>query len=298
MRMALLMLLVGCAPAARWASEDGGLSDGPTLYMAAVHQPGGTEVDVLWQRPQGAQGELMPPAIDEQPLEELTRDEFVDADQRITTVRYLVPTSTERQIVLGACIRVPGADPTCADRLFVDPEGPPPRPEMVDITEPGAIVRIWPIVLGAMMLGALLATLRWLWPLLPKRSPRKKGAAGPAQSPAELALSRWQPIFDDSTMDPYDKALALSEIFRGYLESTFRFPALSWTTTESLKHLQAQPHMQGGLLPRASRLLRATDRVKYADESTTEELFQRLDDDLRLFISNTRPTMMREEEGA
>ncbi len=295
MRLLTLLLLTACAPPARWVSESIEPNDGPALHMAAVHQAGGTEIDVLWQRPDGADGELTAPAIDEEPLPELSREEIVDGGMRITTVHYQVPASTERQIVLGACVSQPGLDPTCADRLFVDPEGPPPRPEMVDIQEPGAIVRIWPFVLGLTLLGALLAALRWLWPLLPK--PRRKVEVVPDQvtSPAQLALARWQPIFDDAAMDPYDKALALSEIFRGYLEGTFRFPALSWTTTESLKHLQSEPHMTAPLLPRASRLLRATDRVKYADESTTTELFQRLDDDLRLFIAQTRPSMMQEE---
>ena len=47
-------------------------------------------------------------------------------------------------------------------------------------------------------------------------------------------------------------------------------------------------------LPRAKRLLRATDRVKYAEVPPDERFFAELEDDLRGFIDATKPVSMSE----
>src|SRR5690606_19878631 len=86
-----------------------------------------------------------------------------------------------------------------------------------------------------------------------------------------------------------DRAHALSEITRTYIEAVLRFPATKWSTTETLAHLGRLTALPQGNVPRVRRLLRATDRVKYAGDTPEHALLEEWDADLRALIDATRP---------
>ena len=115
------------------------------------------------------------------------------------------------------------------------------------------------------------------------------------QEPPDLvALRQWDAIRSDEGLDDETRAQGASRIFREYTEAVLVFPASSWTTSEILRHLQRLAHLPQGNLPRAKRLLRATDRLKFAGESARDELFDELDADLRGFVASTRPSKWQE----
>ena len=108
------------------------------------------------------------------------------------------------------------------------------------------------------------------------------------ESPDVRALREWREALDNPALDAYDRCVELSRIFRDYTEAVLDFPAASWTTTEILAHLGSMSSLEQGNVPRAKRLLRATDRVKYADAGMEGTFFEDLDADLRAFITSTR----------
>ncbi|HMV70485.1 MAG TPA: hypothetical protein PKA64_26830 [Myxococcota bacterium] len=111
----------------------------------------------------------------------------------------------------------------------------------------------------------------------------------PPEAPHLAALRRWEAVRADPSLDDHARALALSEIFRDYVEATLSFAARALSTTEILRHLEQLTFLPRENLPRAKRLLRATDRVKYADDQPGTDLFEELDSDLRAFVESTRP---------
>ncbi|MFT7521457.1 MAG: hypothetical protein ACI9MC_003608 [Kiritimatiellia bacterium] len=166
-----------------------------------------------------------------------------------------------------------------------------PLADLADIDEPS---RIWSLdtiqmlQIGVALLCALSTfavitiALRFLFG---GRKPRKL----PPEPPDVVALRAWSAVRVDADLDDLDKAQALASIFRTYTEAVLLFPATAWTTTEILKHLETMPHLADGNAGRARRLLRATDRIKFADASARATLFDELDDALRTFVGSTRP---------
>jgi hypothetical protein len=180
--------------------------------------------------------------------------------------------------------------------LFVDIETKPPRDgDLSDIVDPTPI-RIIPwmglaaiggaTVVGAGVIGGLL-----YGGAVAFRRPEKV-----AEEPPDVAaLRRWDAVRRDDTIDAHDKAIALSQIFREYAEIVLSFQATAWTTTETLAHLRDLSHLPEGNIPRAKRLLRATDLIKFADANAGDELLEELDSDLRAFVGSTRPRRWGEE---
>ena len=118
----------------------------------------------------------------------------------------------------------------------------------------------------------------------------------PPEPPDVAALQRWEAIRRDPTLDDMARAHALSQIFRTYVEAVLTFPATAWTTSEILERLRDMAHLPTGNVPRARRLLRATDRVKYAEARPGQDLLEELDADLRAFVGSTRPHSWNGEE--
>ena len=117
----------------------------------------------------------------------------------------------------------------------------------------------------------------------------------PAEPPDTVAIRAWEAVRADEALDDERKAQALSRIFRDYTEAALGIPAVAWTTTEILGHLGRMANLPEGNVPRARRLLRATDLVKFAEKKPGTDFFEDLDADLRAFVGSTRPT--RWDEG-
>jgi hypothetical protein len=170
--------------------------------------------------------------------------------------------------------------------LWVDLGVEPPRSgEPADIVEP-ATDGLMGWFVAAALLAATLAVGAALWRAV---RPRHVPVAPPADPPDVVALRAWEAVRSDPLLDPHRKALALSRLFREYVEAVLAFPATAFTTTQSVDHLKSLPHLPDPNVPRARRLLMATDRVKYAEARVTGALFDELDRDLRGFVGDTRP---------
>jgi len=178
-----------------------------------------------------------------------------------------------------------------SDPIWVDMGTEPVLPDgFADIEDPEPVFRLGPVLLigavcaGLTVLGGGGALGLGLW-AFSGRKPR----ALPPEAPDVVALRRWNVVRADDALDDYDKAVALAGIFREYVEAVLSFPATAWTTSEILAHLDRLTHLPEGNVGRAKRILRATDRIKFADAAARETLFEELDDALRTFVASTRP---------
>ena len=175
--------------------------------------------------------------------------------------------------------------------LYLDLGVEAPRTgELMEITEPGAVRPFpWvPVGIGGGVL--LLFGLGVAFAFKPRRPP----AAAAPLPPDEAALAAWRAARRDPSLDDHGRALAISGIFRTYAEAVLAFPATAWTTSEILAHLRGLPHLADTNLPRAKALLRATDRVKFAEADVTDELFDELGADLEAFVRSTAPRRLKE----
>lgn len=173
-----------------------------------------------------------------------------------------------------------------APSLFVDMGvGAPREGTLADITDPTQ-VDPFPIVAVAVGSGVALLFIAGVWFAMRARPSEVPKAVIP---PDVVAMRAWAKVQADPALDDHDRALAISGIFRTYAEAALAFPATAWTSSEILRYLEGLQHLSEANLPRAKGLLRATDRVKFADEAATEELFERLGSDLEAFVQTTRP---------
>ncbi len=185
-----------------------------------------------------------------------------------------------------------GSGEAASSILFVDiGVESPDVGELADISEPPEKWQIpWGTAVGMVAVGGLVGAGLWF---AFARGQRDLPPA-PPESPDVLAIRAWEAVRRDPALTDHAKALALSRIFREYAEAVLHFPATAWTTTETLERLRDLPHLTEGNVPRAKRLLRATDRVKYADAIPGADLFEELDADLRAFVGTTRPHAWQE----
>jgi len=164
--------------------------------------------------------------------------------------------------------------------------------EIADIVEPSAIWTVpWGPILAVGGAGLLLVG-GIVFAFARPRSSRIE--AVPRDPPDVRVIHAWEAVRRDPTLDDEAKAEALSRLFREYTEEVLAFPASAWTTTEIVAKLKAMVQLPEGNVPRAKRLLRATDRIKFADAKAGDDLFDELDSDLRAFVGSTRPAAWRE----
>lgn len=181
----------------------------------------------------------------------------------------------------------PDDEPSTAqsDAIFLDLETPPITVgEIADIAGPAPADGrfLWEFWLVGFALGA---------GLIVAFVPRRRAATVPRRPPLPphlAALQAWEAVRTDSERSDEDKARELSVIFRRYAEAVLRFEATARTTSEILAELGRRERLPPGNIPRAKRLLRATDRVKFAEERPSDELLDELDADLRAFVADTR----------
>jgi hypothetical protein len=216
-----------------------------------------------------------------------SRDERTTT-QRVTT--YEIPFSAKpRAYTLQAVCAAASDERTCAEPLYVDIGAPPDRSGMADIFDPPEVREIPWLTLGA---GTISLSLLGIGLYMLRRAREEEASPEPVvlrEAPDRVALRAWDAVRGDPTLSAEDKAQALSEIFRAYVEEVLDVPARAWTSRQTLDHLSALNHLPDGNVERASRLLRATDRVKYAAATPGPAFFETLGDDLRAFIQDTRP---------
>lgn len=165
--------------------------------------------------------------------------------------------------------------------LFADIGAPGPSSELAGmalapVPEP---MPSWPFVV---MAGLLVMGAGGLW------WRRRTAAAAPPPPPIPpdvLALRAWEGLQADAALDDHGRAVALSELFRRYLEAVLPVAATTATSREILEGLQLAPD----LVQRTRRLLTATDLIKFARKGGGTDLFSELDGDLRAVIAATRP---------
>lgn len=212
-------------------------------------------------------------------------------DRDVVTQRYVYEGSKGNYEVLPLTVRwvASGEEPVevQSSPVFLDLEADPlSAGDLSDIDDPSAIWRIpWiPIltVSGVFLVGLGIA----FWP----RTPVAEAEAVPL-APHEIALQRWESVRYDPSLTDEDKARELSVIFRAYTEAVLGFEASAWTTSEILAKLRTMSLLPEGNVPRAKRMLRATDRIKFAEERPTDELIEELDADLRAYVTDTRPAV-------
>lgn len=170
-----------------------------------------------------------------------------------------------------------GAEPPALDG-FADIEDPPPVFQLSN----AAIVGVVCVGIGGLGVAGSIGLAFFA---LSGRKPSDL----PPEAPDVVALRRWNAVRSDPDLDDHDKAVAIAAILREYIEAVLGFPATAWTTSEILEHLGDLSHLPEGNVGRARRVLRATDRIKFADAAARETLFEELDDALRTFIASTRP---------
>lgn len=173
------------------------------------------------------------------------------------------------------------------DPVFVDLGVEPPRVgEIADIRDPS---RVWTVPWLALATTMVVAGLLGAGVGVAFRLGRRRPVALPAEPPDVVAIRRWEAVRGDPSLDDMGKAIGLARIWREYSEAVLAFPATAWTTSEILDRLGGMPHLPEGNVPRARRILRATDRVKFAGVRAAADLFEELDADLRAFVGTTRP---------
>ena len=167
--------------------------------------------------------------------------------------------------------------------------------ELEEVAHPPRVWTVpWTLLAGVIgTIGVLVAGLRWL----AAPAPPEEEDTPPPEAPDLVVLRLWSMILDDASLETPTKATMLSRIFREYLEAAMLFPATAWTTTETLAHLSQLSHMSSELTPQAQRLLRATDRVKFAGDVPEETVLQHFTNDLHAFVRATRPHRWDDAEG-
>lgn len=143
----------------------------------------------------------------------------------------------------------------------------------------------WPwVALGALVvLGLAVLVLR------SRPGAEAEVRVAPPPPPDVEALTAWAAARADAELDDHGLALALSSIFRRYLERALGLPATRLTSFELLDRLADQAGITSSLHGQAGRLLGATDLIKFARQGGGEVLFDGLDGDLRALIDATRP---------
>lgn len=287
----ILLLALACGggevpwttrPGLRTWLEDPG-EDGGTLVVQ-VEVPAEAEYSV----PDPAVPGLELERVDEPRVEQV-------GDRVVVTERwtYSGPPGTYEVPPLELTYTGPGGEGTLtAEPLWIDLATEPPRSrELADITDPPRVLTVpW----GPLSIAGGLVALGAGGLFLAFRTRGPAAVSETREPPDVRALKAWEAARRDPSLDDHDRALAISRIFREYAEEVLAFPATAWTTSEIVAHLGEMSHLPEGNVPRAKRLLRATDRVKFADAEAREELFDELDADLRGFLGSTRPRRWEE----
>ncbi len=167
--------------------------------------------------------------------------------------------------------------------------------EPTDIREIKPIVgSAWPWkkyvlpVAGFMALAFLIGYLANRWVKQNRIHPSKPSP--PPIGEDELALRELERLYEKGYHQSgriRELYFELSEIFRRYLGSRYRIPALDWTTEEIIQALDRRPILAGEQKEAAFRILTESDLVKFARFQVEPEDAVRLMKTTRGFIQKT-----------
>jgi hypothetical protein len=138
--------------------------------------------------------------------------------------------------------------------------------------------------LKRLLLAAVaLVTLAVIWVFF-KRLSKRASIPVPLPPEDEEALGAWSAICEDGALSDHERALALSRIFRRYMERRFSFGASAMTTSEILA--QCSETDVSGDISDVDRLLSATDLIKFAGRRGGTQLFVDLGSELVGFVQS------------
>ena len=160
---------------------------------------------------------------------------------------------------------------------------PPPKPESQ-----------WPKRMLLALIAIIAISIIWLFF---RRLAHRRSLPTPLLPEDEEVMIAWRAICDDLDLSDHERALALSRIFRRYLERRFMFGASAMTTTEVLSNC-GKADLSGDIKD-VERLLSATDLIKFAGRRGGEALFADLGSDLVSFVDrngNLEAAQKRESE--
>ena len=128
------------------------------------------------------------------------------------------------------------------------------------------------ITLGGL---ALLVVCYLLWRKWKSRTSNAQTgqSVAPALTPEERAFKDIQTLKEKKLLQIgriQDHYFEVSEIFRRYLESRYKFPAQEWTTEEITAHFKYFPDINDNLKLQARAILTETDRIKFATAERVE----------------------------
>ncbi len=174
-------------------------------------------------------------------------------------------------------VPAPSGEPV---RFFVDigVEGPSGGP-MEDLASmPEAEAPHWPYYVAAAVGAAAvaMALIRAARSLRPAPPP-------PPPEPADVRARReWRELRAREDLGAEALAIALSDVYRRYLDATRPWPATSRTTREIVDNLASE--LTALDLDRARRLLGAMDLVKFSERGAHAALFEGLDTDFDALV--------------
>jgi len=176
--------------------------------------------------------------------------------------------------------------------MFFDIGDPRFSSDLSGLTGPPArLDSPWPkrlLVLAGVLVALLIGRMLFIW--LSNRA----SLPVPLPPEDEEALMAWQAICDDGELSDHQRALALSRIFRRYLERRFLFGASAMTTREVVaSSIEAAVIGETGDV---ERLLSATDLIKFAGKRGGEQLFVDLGSDLVKFVESNGNAASAQEE--
>ncbi len=253
-RLALVVLLAGCEPelppapaAASVWVEEAAVASGAGVR---VHTPAGAEAPV-------AEGL----SFEQVATDELGAPTWLGTGEDGSYI--IAAGGTTLYVDIG--VKGPGGK-------MADLQAPPPAPEPW-----------WPILLAGAVGGAVIAALT----LAAWRRYRPVPPSAPTEPSDRVARREWAAVRARAELSPEEMAVALSTVYRRYLDATHSWQATSRTTREILDNLADE--LLAADLERAARLLRAMDLIKFAGREAHAELFITFDQD---FDALVRPRVL------
>ncbi len=274
-----MAVLVGCASSPTLPP----LAPPPVDVEVRVEQtvvPSGAPVVVevtTWTRDDWTLPPTLPGAAELQTVSRGTEGPSVVGDRvRMVATYELSGADGSHVVVVGAVEATGPGDQTRTIEpppVFVDIGKPPGAldglmdlegiPAAADGISGWMVAAAGAVAVGLLALGVLLLRRARHRPIPPPR-------------PAEVvAREAWAAARMDAR-DDHALALALSLIFRTFLQAVTGFPMLTRTTREIVQHLEQEALLDAELLPRTRRVLDATDRLKFAREGGGQTFFDAL----------------------